>query len=294
MLSRTHLSQIHPSPRLVLAFALTVSIGLTAAIPPALCAQERSVLPRGYGVTTRPSKMLTLVAFSTPNGAIDVNLPLNLHVGDATLVTVLLVPRGHTDQERSVNGAALADCVLILGDQQAQAAQSVRRWLVAPGSNDGADITLKDVRNREAAPVVLKVAVPLVPLTSANEIATAGPRLMPKCGTAGRPLGLPQPALSGQENIAVLIGGKPAMLLAASPRELVVESPREVIGKTTLEVKQGDRTLYEGNFRNDRLHGRTNPWPWLIAGVGALGIVTGIAAHDAAVSFANGFKNLHF
>lgn len=277
-------------PRTILQSVMLFTL-LLSCLSLAIGAQEAPAHARhGFRASTNLKSGLYVVVFHTPQGAIALDLPADLRAGDHIYGTITTEPKGRAAAERDPNQAQLDAYTLTLGDRSVSAHESMADWrLPAAGTCQAGWVILKDAQGSEAA----RADLPIPTAEAAGEpqdrgaANRAGAWQAPHAGQAGRPLTLRGEVTEEPATLHVLIGDKEAPLLAASPRSITVMTPKDTFGKTKLQIKQGDLIVLDGDYRNDRIHGRFNPWPYVIGAVVVVGAV-------AAISISNSIRHISF
>ena len=246
---------------------------------------------KGYSGKLEAPSGLNVVSYQTPSGKIVVCLPSNMRESESVVGTMRLQPKGKDDNERAASRASLASYHIAWGAQSQAVQETPVTWTPPVGQAGPGKLTLADAQDRPVAQIDLAAAA-AEPQSGKSPGSSTN---LPRRGIVLHPVVLPMAVGSEARAYTVLVGGKPARLLAASPRSLIVESP-DVPGKTTLQVKKGDLVVAEAPFRNDRAIRSTNPWPYIIIGVAAIGIVGAIeinkTVHDIGNGLGSGFGNL--
>jgi hypothetical protein len=231
---------------------------------------------------------LQTVTFDTLQGKVNVNLPDDIMAGDTISGTVVVEPKGQTQDEREKNLSELSGYVIELKPPEGSKQQDVTKVPLSalgsaeiryrlslpsfgrsgsqpqPESKQGQlEVSLKDTKQGTPGPagVPPDFAEPVGTIIIATNdfssplgtILTSGNRFkLPTIAQQGRPVEIPGPFDGGFENTKVMVGGEEVRILAESPRKAVFESPTDTTGQAEIVVREGQAET-KGEYRNLRL-----------------------------------------
>lgn len=219
---------------------------------------------------TKNNGGLKTVKFETEHGSIIVNLPDDIRAGDTISGTVIVEPKGSTEQERAKNRSELTGYVVEVkqptsnsgtpGSVKALVISSTEgtfgwpaKWDIGEfkGTQKPAQfgINLKDRNGSVIGTTTVPFAPPQGRITIATQDNIGFPSMHIVLGQQGRPIQIPGSFDGSFENTKVTVGGKEVPMLAESPRKAIFKSPSDITGPTEIVVKEGNVEA-KGPYRN--------------------------------------------
>jgi len=205
----------------------------------------------GQEVKTDTASGLYVTILETPKGKIKVYLPDGLASGDTISATVILEPKGKTEDEKSRNRKDLSEYSLELEKEKKPTFKRTLKWTIPPGLTGGVTyIIIRNKNGKELARAVVPIRT--APVTERPVNPNAWEYECPIIGRAGEATQIKGPFDGDFDTTDLKVGGKEVNLIAESPRRLVFESPSDVIGHTQIELKEGN-VVVKRRFNNLRL-----------------------------------------
>lgn len=227
---------------------------LAAGLVAAAQAQQTSMVEtRGDGLAS--------YRFTNRAGAVTVNLPDDIRMGDTISGTVLVEPAGRNEAERQRNSDTLSGYVIeartvegevvdiktVEGEvvaTQAPPNSRGRRFLYAvPAAVGVSGLLLRDRSGRTLSRTGFPVG---------SQVTSPGPADLPVLAQAGRPITINGNFDGDASNTQASIGGSPAPIIAESPRTAVVQAPPQPLGPSAITVNENG-TQSRGELRNLRV-----------------------------------------
>jgi CHAT domain-containing protein/tetratricopeptide (TPR) repeat protein len=190
----------------------------------------------GYRVDSRSANGLYVTTFTTPQGAITVNLPDDMAAGDTISGTVTANPSGQNDAERAQNLAELKRHVLVVEGQQAPVGEGTFSWRIPRPLNANSKNLALFQRGQNAAATTIPISATPLPSLSGFTVPTGGQQ--------GRSIQIKGPgngSFSPQDYVKV--DGTMLPPLAESPRSLIVRNASDSLGPTTIEIHENGVTM---------------------------------------------------
>lgn len=182
------------------------------------------------------------VQFNVAQGAIRINYPDDMAVGDTISGTVYTEAAGRNQKEQDQNSGKLAGYVIEMENQKVHPSQRRFQWDVpAKVIGGGCSLVLRDPKGKVVGRAVVPVDPAPVPFDR-------GGFDMPNGAQAGSLVSVAVPA-SGDVGSTVGVGGQAAPVIAESPRKLVFLSPPDISGPSTLRVTKNGASA-EGPYRS--------------------------------------------
>lgn len=169
---------------------------------------------------------LVTTTFQTPHGSIQVNLPDDLAAGDTISGTILIDPKGQSEEDIKTSANALNKHTLAVDDGSVQTSTSVNDGdflLTLPNSTNSVRLVLQDQHGHA-------VESQEVPLTGRAAAPSNNRFIGPICGESGRPFAMVGPFDGTLGSTHMKIAGKELTKLAKSPRKLVLLCPPDLAG----------------------------------------------------------------
>jgi hypothetical protein len=207
---------------------------------------------------------LHTVKFDTISGQVIVHLPDDMAAGDTISGTVVMEPKGITQEERAKNQHTLEGYVLEIGNQKVPASKSPFNWEIPfPPQQMKSSYTLVIIE-ASSGKEVANTTIPVLstpPNVPRPQTITPNDFRLPTIGQQGRPVEISGPFDGNSSNTALnrsviqdfekntenVSGG--FGLIAESPRKAVFSSPDNVAGPIQITLKEGN-TQTTGTYRN--------------------------------------------
>lgn len=242
----------------------------------------------GFNVRTESNGRLWTTTFTTPEGNLVLNLPGDMQAGDKISGTVIVNPKGQTEDERAKNLEKLNRYKLMIANQTVTGPWGEftwswlnprPNWLVVPKKPSdqeppfqptawalcpGQLMTCPDTTSLFAllgTPSGGDGQVPFTPVagTPIPELFTAPPTKsdllfrnsieLPTGGQGGYDVKVDGRFNGEMKDTEIRIGGQRATIRAESPRSCVFESPEKNVGLTEISIKENNVET-KGAYRN--------------------------------------------